>query len=142
MAKIYVAGSLQNSNVAATAMRLRDKGHEVFVDWFSGGPEADVKWRENEIRQGRNLREAVKGAYAQNILRFDETWMEWAECIVIVCPAGKSAHMELVHFLRNDKPGYVYLPDGDPDRWDVMLGWATDIFYDLEEMDAEIWNQV
>ena len=96
MAKVYVAGSLQNPMVLDTAIDLRASGHEVFVDWFGGGPKADEHWRDTQIALGHNMREAIEGSYAQNILAYDERWMEWAECVVVVEPAGKSGHMELV----------------------------------------------
>lgn len=120
--------------VLDTAIDLRASGHEVFVDWFGGGPKADEHWRDTQIALGHNMREAIEGSYAQNILAYDERWMEWAECVVVVEPAGKSGHMELVHFLKDGKPGYLYFPLGDPDRWDVMFGWATKIVYTMEEL--------
>lgn len=141
MAKVYVAGSLQNPRVLETALKLKEDGHETFVDWFSGGPEADVHWRSTAMAQGLTMREAVKGDYAQTILHFDERWMEWADVIVAVGPCGKSAHMEMVRFVERNKFAYLYLPEGDPERWDVMLGWITDIVYEFRELSNLIWEK-
>ncbi len=35
--------------------------------------------------------------------------------------------------LGKDKPGYILL-DGEPDRFDIMYNFATDVFTSIEEM--------
>lgn len=138
MSKIYVAGSLRNPVVLETACKIKEAGHEVFVDWFGGGPGADDAWRDAEKALGFNLKQALRRPMAQNIIQFDTRWLDWSDIILVVKP-GTSSSMELARQLfHSKKPGYALFPDGDPERWDVMLAWATDIFYSVDEFLEEI----
>lgn len=141
MAHVYVAGSMRNPRVLDVALRLRDRGHDVFVDWLSGGPQADEVWQETQQALGLNMRQAVGADYAQNILAFDERHLDRSDAVVVVGPAGKSAHMEAMrHVFKHGRVAYLYLPDGDPERWDIMTAWFTDIVYDFGELDTLLWE--
>jgi len=52
---------------------------------------------------------------------------------VLVMPAGKSAHLELGYLIGQGKRGYILL-EHDSDRWDVMLQFATAVFYNTDEL--------
>lgn len=134
---IYLIGSLRNPNIPLIGDRLRAEGIEVFDDWFAAGPEADDKWQEFEQGRGRNFRMALYGWHAGNVFRFDKTHLDRAKAAVLVLPAGKSAHLELGYVIGQGKPGYV-LFDGEPERFDVMYRFATDVFFSVDELVANL----
>lgn len=117
--KIYLIGSLRNPRIPIIGNELRDAGHEVFDDWFSGGPEADDYWKKYEETRGRDFETALGGSMAQHIFSYDKSWLDWADAVVMACPAGKSGHLELGYMVGKGKRTYVLL-DGSDIRWDVM----------------------
>ena len=52
-------------------------------------------------------------------------------------PTGKSGHLELGYLRGQNKPGYI-LFDKEPKKWDVMHNFATNIFYDVNELIKEL----
>ena len=122
---IYLIGSLRNPQIPEIANTLRSAGHDVFDDWFSAGHEADDKWRDYEKVRGRSYIEALKGLSAEHVFQFDLKHLQRADTAVLVYPAGKSAHLELGWALGQGKRGFILLDN--PDRWDVMLKFATGV---------------
>jgi hypothetical protein len=133
---IYLIGSLRNPEVPRIAERLRAEGYEVFDDWFAAGPEADDKWRDYEKGRGHSYQEALRGHAARHVFEFDRFHLERAEAVVLVAPAGKSGHMEFGWALGKGKPGIYFLDD--PERWDVMLQFATAVVTSTEDLLAEL----
>lgn len=130
---VYLIGSLRNPEIPRIATRLRDNGFDVFDDWFAAGPEADDKWRDYERARGRTQRDALKGYAAQHVFNFDKAHLLRASAVVLAAPAGKSGHMEFGWSLGRGCPGY-YLLNGDPDRYDVMLNFATKVVTSVDEL--------
>jgi nucleoside 2-deoxyribosyltransferase len=131
---VYVAGSMkEREKIRIVSAKLRAAGYDVFNYWIMPGEETDVKWQEFEQAQGKTYREALVSPHAQNVFEFDKSWLDAAEAIVLVLPAGKSGHLELGYMLGKGKNGYILL-DGEPERWDVMYLFATDILYTIEEL--------
>lgn len=133
---IYLIGSLRNPEIPKLAAVLRERGHEVFDDWAAAHPDADDKWQAYEQARGRTYREALRGKTAQTIFNFDKTHLDQAEAAVLVAPAGKSAHLELGYMIGRGKKGYILLDN--PDRWDVMYQFATEIFDTQEGLIDEL----
>lgn len=131
--KVYVIGSLRNDQIPKVAEQLRDAGHDVFDDWFSAGPEADDCWQQYEQQRGRTYAEALEGAHAQNVFTFDLINIEAADAVVLVLPAGKSAHLELGWALGSGKRGFILL-DVEPERFDVMYGFADAVCSSVAEI--------
>lgn len=134
---IYLIGSLRNPEVPKIANSLRAYGFEVFDSWFAPGPNADDYWRDYEKQKGMDYRQALKGPAAQHIFNFDKEWLDRAEAAVMVMPAGKSCHMELGYMIGQGKPAFI-LFDQEPERFDVMHNFATDVFFNLEECMATL----
>lgn len=124
---IYLIGSLRNPNVIPLANRLRAAGFNVFDDWASPGPETDSFWQEYEKARGRTYAEALQGYHAQHVYAFDKLHLDRCDVAVLLCPAGRSGHLELGYTIGKGKPGYI-LMDGEPDRFDIMYQFATGIF--------------
>lgn len=132
---IYVIGSLRNKRVPQVAYALRTAlDCEVFDDWFAAGPEADDHWAAYERSKGHNFEQALQGAAAQNVFRFDQTHLALASHVVLVLPAGKSGHLELGWALGAKKQGYILLESEDPERFDVMYNFATKVVGSVETL--------
>lgn len=120
--------------VPEVAETLRDiTSLDVFDDWYAAGPEADDYWRDYEKRREHSFAEAVKGHAAQNTFNFDKCNLDRCDAACLVMPAGKSAHLELGYVIGSGKPGFILLAD-DPDRFDVMYAFATEVVYSIDEL--------
>lgn len=134
---IYLCGSLRHNRVREVAAALRAHRLEVFDDWHAAGPEADDIWQKYEIERGRTFREALYGKHARNVFEYDKRNLDAASAGVMVMPAGKSGHMELCYLIGQGKPGYILL-EQEPERWDIMYRFATNVFYWTDELIKEL----
>lgn len=136
--KIYVAGSLRNPKIPEFANFLERHGFEAFADWFACGPEADDKWQEYAKERGWSYEEALKSEAARHVFEFDKSHLDASDALVMLAPAGKSAHFELGYFIYNNKrPGYI-LYEQEPERYEVMVQFATQIFFDRNKLVDEL----
>jgi nucleoside 2-deoxyribosyltransferase len=130
---IYLIGSLRNPKVQTVAQALRKAGYVVFDEWQSPGPDADDHWQKYERARGRGFKAALNGAHAQMIFNLDRQQIEKHDVAVMVAPCGKSGHLELGYKVGRGEPGFI-LMEGEPERYDIMYGFATDIFFSLDEL--------
>ena len=130
--KVYLMGSMRNPRVQDIATRLRLKGFDVFDDWQSPGPEADDHWQAYERARGRSYKEALYGVHATTVFELDKKHLDEADIAVMIMPCGKSAHLE-AGWKAKTHPVYI-LFDEEPERYDIMYRFATDIFFDEEEL--------
>lgn len=133
MKSIYIIGSLRNEKVLEADKILTDLGLETFSDWYSAGPEADDYLRDYYRAKGMSYSEALNSYAAKHIFEFDKKHLDRCDSALLVYPAGRSAHLELGYVCGLRKPAYV-LMDGEPERYDLMLQFATKIFMNNEEM--------
>lgn len=123
MAKVlYLIGSLRNPRVTELAKRLRIEcpDVEVFDDWYAAGEEADDYWKEYEMARGRSYAEALSGYAARHVFEFDKLHLDRSSHVLLVLPAGKSGHMELMYGAYGAGAEAAILLDPDDVRWDVM----------------------
>lgn len=130
---IYLIGSLRNPEVPRVSASLRAAGFHIFDDWFAAGPIADDSWRDYEKARGHTFQQALSGAAAKNVFQFDKTHLDQSDTALLVCPAGKSAHLELGIMLGQGKRGIVYFT-GEPERWDVMYQFADAVCFNIDEL--------
>lgn len=130
---IYLIGSMRNPMIPVLAQNIRALGLEVFDDWFSPGPEADEYWQKYEKDRGRSYKESLAGFHAKTVFAFDHHHLQRAGTVVLVMPAGRSAHLELGWAIGKGKKGYV-LFDKEPERYDIMYQFATDIFFSEKDL--------
>lgn len=135
--KVYVIGSLRNPEIPSVAAKLRAAGLDVFDDWFAAGPEADDWWQKYEKNKGHTFQQALAGAAAQNVYNFDKRHLDAADAVVMVMPAGKSAHLELGYCAGTGKRTYILL-DKEPERFDVMYAFATKVVASTEKLIKEL----
>lgn len=137
---VYLIGSLRNPEVTKVGEALRKIGFEVFDDWMAAGPIADDSWQEYEKFKGTTYDNALKGYAARHVFEFDLHHLNRADIAVLILPAGKSGHLELGYFIGRGKPGYV-LFDKEPERWDVMYQFATNVFFDVDKLGDRLKNE-
>lgn len=136
---IYIIGSLRNKNVSAIANKIRkiNKEWEVFDSWLAPGPHADDFLRDYAKGKGLTYKETLQDWAATHIFAFDKKHITRSTDVVLVMPGGKSAHLELGWALGRGKRGYV-LFDKEPKRIDIMYQFATDIFFNFDELAEEL----
>lgn len=120
MANIYLIGSLRNPDVRPTAQFLREAGHTVFDQWHAAGEKADEEWAGYFHERGADYPEALRSPFVQHIVAFDREWLEWADTVVLLYPAGVDGHIELVWAAGRGKRPVIYAPQGY-NRWGAML---------------------
>lgn len=122
---LYLIGSLRNPAIPQIAQVLRTAGIDVFDEWYAAGPDADDRWRDYEKGRGWSFERAIRESKAaKHVFEFDRKYLDRCEGAILVCPAGKSAHLELGWVLGAGKPGYILLDS--PDRWDTMYQFAVE----------------
>lgn len=131
--KVYVIGSLRNPAVPDLAELLRLQGYEVFDDWFAAGPEADDYWQKYEVNRGHSFTEALDGHAAWHVFNYDKNHLDTSDAVVLQLPAGKSGHLEFGWAIGRGKPGFILL-DKEPERFDVMYRFATQVCNNYEEL--------
>lgn len=141
MMLIYLIGSLRDPKIVDVANALRETGVDIHDDWWSAGREADDYWKQHQQDKGLTYKEALKGPAAQHVFSFDKKYLDLSDGAVLIHPAGKSCHLEFGYIIGSGKPGWILLDN--PDRWDVMMNFATDVFTELEELKSAIlgWSK-
>jgi hypothetical protein len=130
---IYLIGSLRNPEIPHIGLDLRNVGFEVFDDWWSASPDADDWWQAHERLKGKAYKEALSGYHAETVFAFDRKHIDRSDLVVLVMPAGRSGHLELGYAIGQGKSGYV-LFDQEPERFDVMYKFCTDVSFSLDEL--------
>jgi nucleoside 2-deoxyribosyltransferase len=138
--RLYVIGSLRNPRIPELAAKLRQDGHDVHDDWHAPGPETDDFWRTYEKTRGRTFVEALKGRHAKNVFEYDKQWLDWAEGVVLVLPAGRSGHLELGYCAGKGKSTHILL-DAEEERWDVMYLFADHVWDKVNDLRAELMKE-
>lgn len=139
MTQIYLLGSLRNSKVPQLAKELRSRGFDVFDDWYAAGPEADDMWQEYEHERGRDFGEALRqGTPASHVFTYDLHHLVASDLVVMLMPCGKSGHLEFGFARGTGHPGFIYFDGGEPDRWDVMYKFASEIAFTLDQLLAHL----
>ena len=117
-------------------MRLREAlpHTEVFDEWYSAGPEADDYWKEHQKGKGLSYAQALEGHAAKNVFNFDKRHLDRCTHALLVLPAGKSGHMEIMYATYGVGAKTAILLDPEDVRWDVMYQFVPDVFSSEEEV--------
>lgn len=132
--KIYIIGALKNENITKIASSLRPK-YDVFDQWITPGPEADHFLFQYAKQRGWNYKDALTCDAAKNNFNFDKRHIDSSDIVVMVMPAGKSAHLELGYSIGMGKEAHI-LFDEEPDRFDLMYNFipADNIHFNLDSL--------
>ena len=121
---VYLIGSLRNPEITRLANYIEDNVDvRVFDDWQCAGEHADDAWRDHEKQRGHDYITSLGRPAAKHVFNFDKTWIDRSAAVILVCPAGKSGHLEFGYAVGTGKPGLILLDD--PERWDVMYQFAN-----------------
>lgn len=125
MAKIYVASSWKNEGeVQYIAALLRHAGHDVddFTDASDGRYVFD--YRDLGDIQQYDARSFLQTEQAQKAFQEDRKWIDWADGVLLLLPAGRSAHLEAGYAKGKGKFVIIYQDVFPPGEFDVMYGFA------------------
>lgn len=114
------------------AHALRHRGWDVFDDWIASGSQADVEWTRYEKARGRDFVDALDGEHAHNVFEFDYEHLMMADTVVMVLPAGKSAHLEIGFAVGAGKSTHVIL-DKEPEKYDIMYRFVDQVWRSVDE---------
>lgn len=134
--KLYLIGSLRNKTIPELANRLRKEMPEVeiFDDWYSAGFEADDHWKTYEQAKGNTYSQALRGHAAKHVFEFDKHHLDTSSHVLLVLPAGKSGHMEIMYAEYGAHKNTAILIDPEDCRWDVMYQFIPTHLYNDEEI--------
>jgi len=138
----YLIGSLRNERIPKLAQSLRQKHPEIefFDDWYAAGPEADDYWKAYEKAKGISYQAALDGWAAKHVFEFDRTHLNRSTHALLVLPAGKSGHMEIMYAAYGVGAKTAILLDPDDVRWDVMYQFIPTILQNDEEISDWLKN--
>lgn len=133
---LYLIGSLRNPKISELAKRLRTEvpQFEIFDDWYAAGPEADDFWKEYEQNRGRTYTDALHGYAAKHVFDFDKHHLDRCTHAILVLPAGKSGHMEIMYAAYGARSKTAILLDSEDVRWDVMYQFIPTILSSDDEI--------
>lgn len=138
--KIYVASSWRNARQPAVVEALRYDGHEVY-DFRNPEPgDSGFAWSEMDVNWQQwtpdKFREMLGHPIAQDGFAKDMKALRDAECIVLVMPCGRSAHLEFGHGLGSGKPCFILMEkSAEPE---LMYAASDGICLTLEALQASI----
>lgn len=123
--KIYIASSWKNA-----ALVLMWKGelerhyHEVdaFCDCSSG--RFVFNFAEIENHEQLNAIDFLLDKRTQKAFQEDKKWLDWADCCLLILPAGNSAHLEAGYAKGKGKLLIVWQDEFPAGEFDVMYGFA------------------
>lgn len=130
---VYVIGSLRNPDgVITLGNELRSRGFEVVDNWIAAGELADDSWQAYSQALGKTYAQALESRESRHVFHFDRAYIHLADAVVLLYPAGKSAHLELGYAVGLGKKSYV-LTEQAPERYDVMLQFANASVFENKE---------
>ena len=137
---IYLIGSLRNrTGVMNVANRLQkiSPDWEIFTSWLAPGPRADDYLRDYGKMKGLSYEETLKDYASTHIFEFDKFHIDRATDVIAIMKIGRSGHLELGYAVGKGKRGYI-LFDETPKRVDIMYQFATQIFFNFNDLVKEL----
>lgn len=122
---LYTASSWKNVDIVrSVANCLKDAGHEV--DDFTDNSKGRFVFSYLDLPGYQDMDgiEFLKVKQAQKAFAEDKKWIDWSDAVLLVLPAGRSAHLEAGYAVGRGKKLIVYgdFPTGE---FDVMYGFAN-----------------
>lgn len=130
--KIYIASSWKNQErVLALANMLEREGFTVDAFCRSTDQRVSFHWSEmvdtEEQLQTYDAISFLKDPRARRAFNEDKRWLDWADCVVMLMPCGRSSHLEGGYAKGKGKRLYL-LGDFPKGEFDVMYGFADGIY--------------
>lgn len=132
---VYVASSWRNALQRGVVRRLRDLSipHYDFRNPDGGTSDAGgFRWTEVD----REWAEGLRSELAQEGFESDRQALEKADCVILVLPAGRSAHIEAAWAAGKGKTVYTLAAEPvEPELMQLLLGPPENIITSLEQLD-------
>lgn len=133
--KIYIASSWKNvDDVRVIAATLRELGFDV--DDFTDDTKGRFVFHYSELGEIQKL-DAInflKDERSQRAFQEDKKWIDWADCVLLFLPAGKSSHLEAGYAKGSGKKLVIYQFHYPKGEFDVMYGFADLLTDDFDEI--------
>ena len=133
--KIYIASSWKNADdVRVIASMLHELGFEV--DDFTDDTKGRFVFHYSELGEVQVL-DAInflKDERSQRAFQEDKNWIDWADCVLLLLPAGKSSHLEAGYAKGSSKKLVIYQYSYPKGEFDVMYGFADLLTDDFKEV--------
>jgi hypothetical protein len=130
--RVYVASSTRGAaHHRAIVSALRDASCGVY-DWTESV--GRFPWAEVGVTgpcDAEALISALAHPTTRRAFRLDANAVAYCDALVLVLPAGRSAHLEAGFVAGQGRPVVVYVPPNEPQEADLMLGWAAAIVGDV-----------
>lgn len=130
--KVYIASSWKNQTIVLElADKLTLEGFEVDAFCRSTDKRYSFHWselvdNEDDLKYYDAI-EMLADPRTQRAFREDRKWLDWADCVVMVMPCGRSSHLEAGYAKGKGKSLFIYgeFPKGE---FEVMYGFADGLF--------------
>jgi len=130
--RIYIASSWKNQEaVLELAEKLEAVGFEVDAFCRITDKRYSFYWSEfvdDEVTLlDYDALSFIDDPKVQRAFREDKSWLDWANCVIMLMPCGRSSHMEAGYAKGRGKLLYIYghFPKGE---FEVMYGFADGLF--------------
>lgn len=142
--RIYIASSWKNQEkVIALAEALEGAGFEVDAFCRATDDRFSFHWSkfvDDEIElMNYDAINFIDDPMVQRAFNEDKKWLDWAGCVIMLVPCGRSSHLEAGYGKGQGKLLYIYgeFPKGE---FDVMYGFADGLYRteELPEMITEL----
>ena len=123
--KIYIASSWKNVYLVRTwAEFLRSKGFEV--DDFTDNSRGRYVFYFADIcnPEETDAIQLLQMSEAQKAFDEDKKWIDWADVVFLLLPAGKSSHLEAGYAKGQEKKLIIFQEQYPKGEFDVMYGFA------------------
>ena len=134
--RIYIASSWKNQvAVLELADKLTLEGFEV--DAFCRATETRYSFHWSELVDDEgdlkyyDAIEMLADPRTQRAFKEDKKWLDWADCVVMLMPCGRSSHLEAGYAKGQGKLVFIY-GEFVKGEFDVMYGLADGLFRTTE----------
>jgi hypothetical protein len=131
--RVYVASSWKNDRQPEVVSALRRAGHEAYDFRQPDSGRKPFRW--DELSQPSWNTAAVRGALCRpevcETFQSDMAALRNSEAVVLVLPAGRSAHLEFGWAVGAGRRSIVLLADQEPE---LMYGMAEVLCETIEEV--------
>ncbi len=125
--KIYIASSWKNEKLVKDwAKKLSSQPYNHQVDAFCDPSKGRHVFHFSEIGDPSEL-DAINflaDERSRRAFEEDKKWIDWADVVLLVLPAGKSSHLEAGYAVGSGKKLIIWQEEYPKGEFDVMYGFA------------------
>lgn len=126
--KVYIASSVSNrKSVIWWTQLLRAEGHLVF-SFVEHGPDTVNDGLDFPDLNFLNAVAFLEHPRVREAFYKDKSGIDWSDAVLLLLPAGRSAHLEAGYAVGQGKQLYVFQSDWPAGHFDVMYGFAQGLY--------------